>query len=175
MNLKKKIFGLGAVAALSLSMMSGAMASDIGTNVDLKKNPTGLCTAAITNTNPKTFGSYTFDGTQWKWDTTMMSLATNTTQNILPNNVYAEAKCTLNVSASDLVNGKWNIPVGNMMFSSGSKDGPWTQMGSTEKVLKSNLTKPANDAWFRFDGLDNLTLGPGTYDGTITITASKGS
>lgn len=62
MNLKAKVLGLAAVAAMSIGFAGNVSAED--TEAELEPNPSGVCSAAVGGGNVD-FGIYVFNGTTY--------------------------------------------------------------------------------------------------------------
>lgn len=164
MNLKTKAFGLLAGTALSLSLISGVVAEP--TSATLAENPSGVCTAAITELGAN-FGTYTWNGTSYVAATNSGTAAFNmmVSQTIGPSEV-----CDISVAGTNLASANGSIPVSAIAVAHGTAS--QTLSGTSTRLMAGVTGAQKADLTLANPG----TSAPdGTYTGTITFTAAKGS
>ena len=168
MSLKLRVLGFTAAAVLSLGLTNGVMAET--TSVSLADNTLlGTCTAAV-STGAASFGTYTWDGTQYRpaagSGTAALVLLVSQTYGV--NNT-----CDVSVAGTNLVRatGSETIPVGAIAAAHGA--GTPQTLTTTQALLMDNVTglQTANLTLAR----PGATLPSGAYSGTITFTTVRGS
>lgn len=162
MNLKTKAFGLLAGTALSLSIMTGAMAQTVSTTLE---PAAGSCFAAAT--------SGTIDLGTWNWDgvsnqyehvapVTPGSITTNVTQTIQPN-----IDCSVMLVIGTLTGSHggsisdFAVTAQSGGTGSGSTYTVATDNDGTDLVVEASLSSVSN------------TAVPGAYTGTITVDSAS--
>ncbi len=162
MNLKNKVFGFVAAAALSLSMIGGAAADDVMTGT-VTLSP-GTCQAVISQ-GTANFGNWTFDGAT----NTYVSTGSNSAAfNVEVYEHKPNGKCPVSVQFNGLTNGTATIPASNFVLN---------VTGYYSGVLPSGTYAIPGGNYSGSLVLSSVpnTFQPGTYTGDITLQVGAGS
>jgi len=173
MNLKSKISGFAVATALSLSIMTGAMASETATqDVSVKLDAAPACAVYITNASGD-FGTWQYSGETDQYvkpnDTTV-----DFTAKLLE--TKPDGLCKLTLGFSGIKNGNDTIGASNF---SGSVTGPQgTKSGKVPAGAFGNgvpVVLPGSNNYTGSLTLDSITgsaqkWAPGTYNGTVSVT-----
>jgi hypothetical protein len=149
MNLKTKVVGFAAGAALSIGLATGVMAAPGDTTVTLAN---GAPCAASISAGEINFGAWTWDGDSYANSTAASGSVTVAATNA----VFGVTACNVTLVINDLSSASGSIPAADLTLS-GTTPGTYTvpqqQSVDVTAVLTTDLT----------------TLAPDTYTGTITV------
>jgi hypothetical protein len=173
MNFKTKTFGFVAATALTLSAATGAMAVDVGTTAQLNQNGAGQCNVSATS-GTVDFGKWDWNGSGYARVSGNAGEGPITFQVTQTKRPKPDVSCNVTVAVSNLIHATATsnvVPGGNvsLTMTSGAETNasPYTVMTPTgagkSLVLKATLNSVPE------------TLLAGTYNGTVTATASESS
>lgn len=156
MNLKTKAFGLIAGTALSLSLLTGAMAAPGDTSVTLQN---GDPCAASVSAGEITFGTWTWNGNSYVNSTAASGSVTVGVTNA----EFGVTSCAVTLGVSNLTGAKGgSILSADITLTDGATSGTsYTVAQQSDLVVSAALST-------------NLTtVAPDTYTGDITVTSAN--
>ena len=166
MSLKSKVFGFAAATALSLSIVSGAMAADGDVSVTLKDGPNQCTVSALSGTI--SLGSYAWDANQNAYVLDANSGPSGTITASATHQKKNGTQCNVSASLSNLTgaNSTAAILATDVVLNV-------NQSGSNTALVQSGVEFGVTAAFSQ--GVDLSSFDPDTYTGTVTLTANAAS